>query len=315
MSSAGHPVHDLRDKVLLITGASRGVGRAIALRAARDGAKITIVAKTDAAHPKLPGTIHSVAEEIVAAGGHALPVATDIRDPEQIERAVAKTVEAFGGIDVLVNNASAIYLAGTAETPVKRLDLLWQVNTRGTFLCSQACLPYLSEASNPHILVLSPPLDLDPRWLAPHVAYTISKYGVSLVVLGLAEELRSQGIAVNALWPRTLIATAALTMLGGSIRPEQCRKPEILADAAHAILTRDSRGCTGNFFIDEDVLREEGMTDLTHYSVDPDQPPAPDLFIGDPGDYWQRAQRPPGPRAPVPPPPAPPSDEPRRGPA
>lgn len=281
---------DLRDKTLLITGASRGIGKAIALRAARDGANIAVVAKTTEPHPKLPGTIFTAAEEIEAAGGHALPVATDIRDPEQIDHAVGETVSRFGGIDILINNASAIYLSGTVDTPVKRLDLMWQVNMRGTFLCSQACLPHLRRAANPHILTLSPPLDLDPRWFAPHVAYTISKYGMSLCVLGMAEELRGDGIAVNALWPRTVIATAALAMLGGAVPPERCRTPEILADAAHAILGRDSAACSGNFFIDDEVLREEGVTDLERYAVDPGEEPIPDLFVGDPGAYWAREE-------------------------
>lgn len=277
---------DLRDKTLFITGSSRGIGKAIALRAARDGANIAVIAKTEEPHPKLPGTIYSAAEEIEAAGGRALPVATDIRDPEQIEHAVGKTVDRFGGIDILVNNASAIYLAGTAETPVKRLDLMWQVNARGTFLCSRSCLPHLRAAVNPHILMLAPPPDLDPRWFAPHLAYTLSKYGMSLCVLGMAEELRQHGIAVNALWPRTVIATAALAMLGGRIPPERCRTPEILADTAHAILTRDSAACSGNFFIDEDVLEQEGVTDLERYAVRPGASLIPDLFVGDPEAHW-----------------------------
>lgn len=277
---------DLRNKTLFITGASRGIGKAIALRAARDGAKVAVVAKTTEPHPKLPGTIFTAAEEIEAAGGHALPVATDIRDHEQIDRAVAETVRRFGGIDILVNNASAIYFAGTSDTPVKRLDLMWQVNMRGTYLCSQACLPHLRRAANPHVLTLSPPLDLDPRWFAPHVAYTISKYGMSLCVLGMAEELRPDGIAVNALWPCTVIATAALAMLGGAIPAKRCRTPEILADAAHAILKRDGAGCSGNFFLDEDVLREEDITDLERYAVDADEELIPDLFVGNPGAYW-----------------------------
>ncbi|MGH9380682.1 MAG: SDR family oxidoreductase [Thermoanaerobaculia bacterium] len=277
---------DLQGKTLFITGASRGIGKAIALRAARDGANIAVVAKTSEPHPKLPGTIFTAAEEIEAAGGRALPVATDIRELEQVEHAVDETARRFGGIDILVNNASAIYLAGTAETPVKHLDLMWQVNMRGTFLCSQACIPHLRQAGNPHILNLSPPLDLDPRWFAPHVAYTISKYGMSLCVLGMAEELRRDRIAVNALWPRTVIATAALAMLGGKVPPAHCRTPEILADAAHAILTRDSASCSSNFFLDEDVLRDEGITDFGCYAVDPGASLIPDLFVGDPGDYW-----------------------------
>lgn len=277
---------DLRDKTLFVTGASRGIGKAIALRAARDGANIAIVAKTREPHPKLPGTIYTAAEEIEAAGGRALPVATDIRDPDQIGRAIEETARRFGGIDILVNNASAIYLAGTAETPVKRLDLMWQVNMRATFLCSQGCLPYLRRGRNPHILNLSPPLDLDPRWFAPHIGYTISKYGMSLCVLGMAEELRQHRIAVNALWPRTVIATAALVMLDGKVPAERCRTPDIVADAAHAILTRDSATCSGNFFADEDVLREQGITNLKRYAVDPGQPLIPDIFVGDPGSHW-----------------------------
>jgi citronellol/citronellal dehydrogenase len=286
---SGDTMADLRDKTMFITGASRGIGKAIALRAARDGANIAVIAKTEKPHPKLPGTIYSAAEEIEAAGGRALPVATDIRDPEQIDHAVEKTVDRFGGIDILVNNASAIYLAGTAETPVKRLDLMWQVNARGTFLCSRSCLPHLRAAANPHVLMLAPPPDLDPRWFAPHLAYTLSKYGMSLCVLGLAEELRPHHIAVNALWPRTVIATAALAMLGGRIPPERCRTPEILADAAHAILTRDSAACSGNFFIDEDVLAQEGVTDLERYAVRPGASLIPDLFVGDPDAHWSGA--------------------------
>ena len=269
----------LKGKTLFITGASRGVGKAIALRAAADGANIVIAAKSVRSRDRLPGTIYSAAEEIEAAGGKALPVQTDIRDEEQIRQAVEKGVEAFGGIDILVNNASAISLTGTRETDLKRFDLMFGVNVRGTFACSQACLPYLKDSANPHILNLSPPLNMDPRWFRDHVAYTMAKYGMSLCVLGMAEEFRPEGIAVNALWPRTVIATAALAMLGGAVRPEQCRKPEILADAAHAILTRDSRDCTGNFFIDDEVLAEEGITDLTRYAVQPGEPLLPDLFL------------------------------------
>ena len=270
---------DLRGKTLFITGASRGIGKAIALRAAADGANVAIAAKTAEPNPKLPGTIHSAAEEMEAAGGRALPLQVDIRDEEQVRAAVARTVELFGGIDILVNNASAINLTGTLETPMKRFDLMWGVNARGTFLCSQVCIPYLEKAANPHILTLSPPLDLEPAWFAPHTAYTISKYGMSLCVLGMAAELRDKGIAVNALWPRTVIATAALAMLGGMVRPENCRKPEIVADAAYAILTRDSRSTTGNFFLDEDVLREAGVADFEKYAVQPGQPLLPDLFV------------------------------------
>ena len=270
---------DLRGKTLFITGASRGIGKAIALRAAADGANIVIAAKTTDPHPKLPGTIHSAAEEVEAAGGKALAVVCDIRDEDQVHQAVGQAVSTFGGIDILVNNASAIHLTGTLETPIKRFDLMWGVNARGTFLCSQACLPYLEKAANPHILTLSPPLNLDPKWFKSHVAYTIAKYGMSLCVLGMAEEFKNHGIAINALWPRTVIATAALAMLGGAIKPENCRKPEIVADAAHAILTRDSRSHTGNFYIDEDVLREEGVTDLEKYAVQPGQRLMTDLFL------------------------------------
>jgi citronellol/citronellal dehydrogenase len=270
---------DLKGKTLFITGASRGIGKAIALRAAADGANVVIAAKTTEPHPKLPGTIYSAAEEIEAAGGKALPLQVDIRDEGQVLEAVGKTVEAFGGIDVLVNNASAISLTGTLETPMKRFDLMWGVNARGTYLCSQACIPHLRKASNPHILTLSPPLNMNPKWFKGHVAYTMAKYGMSMCVLGMAEEFRGDGIGVNALWPRTVIYTAALAMLGGLIRPEGCRRPEIVADAAHAILTRDSRTCTGNFFMDDEVLAEAGVTDLEKYAVQPGARLFPDLFL------------------------------------
>jgi len=269
----------LKGKTLFITGASRGVGQAIALRAARDGANIVIAAKSVRPHEKLPGTIYSVAEEIEAAGGKALPLQVDIRDEAQIASAVAKTVATFGGLDILVNNASAIYLAGTLDTPLKRFDLMLGVNVRGTYACSQACLPHLLQAANPHILTLSPPLNMNPRWFKDHVAYTIAKYGMSMCVLGMAEEFRNAGVAVNALWPRTVIATAALAMLGGLVRPEQCRTVEILADAAHAILCRDSRTCTGNFLIDEEVLKEAGIEDFDHYAVNPGSKLMTDLFL------------------------------------
>jgi len=271
----------LKGKVLFITGASRGIGKAIALRAARDGARIVIAAKTVEPHPKLPGTIYTAAEEIRAAGGEALPIPVDVRFEDQIQQAVEQAVAHFGGIDILVNNASAIYLAGTLETPMKRFDLMHQVNVRATFACSQACLPHLMKAENPHILVLSPPLKLEPRWFAPHLAYTLSKYGMSMCVLGLAEEFREAGVAVNALWPRTTIATAAVrNLLGGEEMVRRSRKPEIVADAAHVILTQPSRRCTGNFFIDEDVLRQVGVTDFTRYAVDPSVGELmPDLFI------------------------------------
>jgi citronellol/citronellal dehydrogenase len=269
----------LAGKTLFITGASRGIGKAIALRAAADGANIVIAAKTTEPHPKLPGTIYTAAEEIEAAGGKALPLAVDIREEEQVHRAVAEAVARFGGLDILVNNASAINLTGTLDTPMKRFDLMWSVNARGTFLCSQACIPHLEKASNPHILNLSPPLNLDPRWFKDHVAYTMSKYGMSLCVLGMAAELRPQGIAVNALWPRTVILTAALAMLGGAVPHERCRKPEIMGDAAHAVLTRDSRTATGNFYLDDEVLAEAGITDLDRYAIQPGATLYPDFFV------------------------------------
>jgi citronellol/citronellal dehydrogenase len=270
---------DLREKTLFITGASRGIGKAIALRAAEDGANIAIAAKSDKPHPKLPGTIHSAAEEIEAAGGKALAIKADIRFEDEVAAAIAKTVERFGGIDILVNNASAISLTGTLQTPMKRFDLMWSVNARGTFLCSQACLPHLFEAENPHILMLSPPLSMDPRWFKNHTAYTMAKYGMSMCVLGMAEEFGAQGVAVNALWPRTAIYTAAIVMLGGVVAPENCRTPEIMADAAHEILIRDSRSCSGNFFIDDEVLAEAGICDFDRYRVDPEGELFEDLFL------------------------------------
>lgn len=270
---------DLRGKTLFITGASRGIGEAIALRAAADGANVVIAAKTAAPHPRLPGTIHSVARAVEAAGGRALPIALDVRDEAAVAAAVAQAVERFGGIDILVNNAGAISLTGTLATPMKRFDLMFDVNVRASFACAQACLPHLLKADNPHILMLSPPLDLAPKWFAPHLAYTLSKYGMSLCVLGLAEEFREAGVAVNALWPRTVIATAALAMLGGRVRPEQCRHPGIVAEAARLILLRDSRRCSGNFFIDEQVLAEAGITDLSAYAVSPGAELKRDLFL------------------------------------
>jgi citronellol/citronellal dehydrogenase len=269
---------NLAGKTLFITGASRGIGKAIALRAARDGANIVIAAKTTEEHPKLPGTIHSAAEEIEATGGKALAVQVDIRDEAQIADGVARAVEHFGGIDILVNNASAISLTGTLETPMKRFDLMMGVNARGTFATTQACIPHLKQASNPHVLMLSPPLSMQTKWFAPHTAYTMAKYGMSMCVLGMSGEFRNDGIAFNALWPRTLIATAALAMIPG-VDPGQGRKPEIVADAAHAILTRDSRACTGNFFIDDEVLTQEGVSDLTPYAVDPGKSLLLDLFL------------------------------------
>lgn len=271
----------LHGKTLFITGASRGIGKAIALRAAQDGANIVVAAKTAVPHPKLPGTIYTAAEEIEAAGGQALPLVVDIRDENQIAAAVEETVATFGGIDILINNASAIFLADTAHTPMKRFDLMHQVNVRGTFACSQACLPHLSKAENPHILNMAPPLNMEPRWFSPHVAYTMAKYGMSMCVLGMAEEFKDRGVAVNALWPRTIIATAAVrNLLGGETAIRASRTPAILADAAHAILTQTSTTCTGHFFIDEDVLRDAGVTDLARYNVDPDATELiPDLFL------------------------------------
>lgn len=273
----------LKNKTLFITGASRGIGLAIAKRAARDGANVAIASKTDQPHPKLPGTIHTAAQEIEAAGGKALAIQVDIRDEAAVAAAAKRCAEHFGGIDILVNNASAIYLSGTADTPIKRFDLMFGVNVRGTFVCSQACLPYLKASAeagrNPHILNLSPPLNMKPRWFAPHVAYTMAKYGMSMCVLGMAEEFRPIGIAVNALWPRTVIATAALNVIPFA-DPKRGRTPEIVADAAHAILSRDARTCTGNFFVDEDVLRQAGVTDFDHYAATPgNKDLLPDLFL------------------------------------
>ena len=266
-------------KTILITGSSRGIGRAIGLACARQGANVVVAAKTTVRHPKLPGTIHDAAEEMQRAGGRALALECDVRSEEQVAEAVSRTVDAFGGIDAVVNNASAIYLADTAGTPMKRWDLMHQVNVRGTFLVTQACLPHLARGRNPHVLVLSPPLSLEPRWFAGHVAYTISKFGMSMCVLGMAEELKGRGIAVNALWPRTVIATAALNLLGGDDTAKHGRTPEIVADAAHAILVRPATDCTGNFFIDEDVLRAEGVTDFGRYAVQPGVELMPDLFL------------------------------------
>jgi citronellol/citronellal dehydrogenase len=274
----------LRGKTLFITGGSRGIGLAIALRAARDGANVAIAAKTTEPHPKLPGTIHTAAAEIEAAGGRALPLAVDIRDEAQVDAAVLRTVEAFGGLDILVNNASAISLTDTLHTPMKRYDLMHEVNVRGTFLCTQKCVPHLARAANPHVLMISPPLDMSARWFAPHVAYTIAKYGMSLCVLGMAEEFRGAGIAVNALWPRTIIATAALQAIPtiDDAAKRRTRSPEIVADAAHALLTRPAREFSGNFVLDEDVLRAAGVTDFARYrqaGVASDADLLPDLFL------------------------------------
>ena len=270
----------LRGRTLFITGASRGIGKAIALRAARDGANVAIIAKTTEPHPKLPGTIYTAAEEIEKAGGKALPLAVDIRDENLVADAVKKTVETFGGIDILVNNASAIHLTTTEATPMKRYDLMHGINTRGTFVCSQACVPHLKKAANPHVLNLSPPLNMETKWFAPHVAYTMAKFGMSMCVLGMAGEFKRDGIAFNALWPRTVIATAAVqNLLGGDAAIKGSRKPEIMADAAYEIFNKPSRECTGNFFIDEDVLHAAGKSDLSEYAVDPTSPLFPDFFV------------------------------------
>ena len=270
----------LKGKTLFMSGGSRGIGLAIALRAARDGANVTIAAKTTEPHPKLPGTIYTAAEEIEAAGGKALPVVCDIRDEGQVAEAVNKTVEAFGGIDICINNASAIQLTGTLQTDMKRYDLMHQINTRGTFLVSKMCIPHLKLAKNPHILNLAPPLDMDAKWFKNHVAYTMAKFGMSMCTLGMSAEFAKDGIAVNSLWPLTAIDTAAVrNLLGGQAVASMSRTPEILADAAHAILVRPARETTGNFFIDEEVLRAEGVTDFTKYAPDAKGPLAADFFV------------------------------------
>jgi citronellol/citronellal dehydrogenase len=270
----------LNGKTLLITGASRGIGLAIALRAARDGANIAIAAKTDRPHPKLAGTIHTAAEAIERAGGRALPLVVDVRDEAAVAAAVERTVAHFGGLDICVNNASAISLTGTLATEMKRYDLMNQVNARGTFLVSKSCIPHLKRSPNPHILVLSPPLDMNPRWFAPHLAYSIAKFGMSLCVLGMSAELMGDGIAVNALWPRTIIATAAIEFaLGGAEAMRRARKPEILADAAYVIFNQPARQFTGNFLIDDTLLYENGVRDFDRYRVDATVPLALDLYV------------------------------------
>lgn len=270
----------LQGKTVFITGASRGIGKAIGLRCAQDGANIVIAAKTTEPHPDLPGTIYTAAEEMEDAGGKALAVKTDIRFEEQVQAAVDQAVERFGGIDICINNASAISLTPTLQTPMKRYDLMNQVNARGTFLTSKVCLPHLLEADNPHILNLSPPLNMEARWFQNHVAYTMAKFGMSMCVLGMAAEFEDEGVGVNALWPKTTIATAAVeNLLGGDEMMQQSRWPAIMGDAAYEILTRDASTCTGNFFVDEEVLREAGVEDFEGYAVDPSQPLMPDFFL------------------------------------
>lgn len=271
--------NSLSGRTLFITGASRGIGRAIALRAAQDGANVVIAAKSDLPHPILPGTIHSVAEEVLAAGGQGLAVKLDVKDEHAIQSAVQRAAEHFGGIDILINNASAITLRDTRNLRMVRFDLMFGVNVRGTYACSQACIPFLLQSDNAHILNLSPPLNLNPAWFKSHVAYTMSKYGMSMCTLGMAEEFREEGVAVNSLWPRTVIATSALNVLDGMVKPENCRTEAIMADATHTILVRDSKSCTGNFFIDQDVLHSEGVTDFEQYAVQAGAPLMKDLFL------------------------------------
>ncbi len=272
----------LAGKTLFITGASRGIGLAIALRAARDGANIAIAAKTEKPHPKLAGTIYTAAEEIERAGGKALPLVVDVRDEATVKDALSQTAARFGGIDIVVNNASAIAVTPVVDTEMKRFDLMHQINARGTFVMSKWAIGYLEKAANPHILMISPPLDMKEKWFAPHTAYSMAKFGMSLVVLGLAGELRPKGIAVNALWPRTVIATAAVqNLLGGETMMQRARKPEIMADAAYAIFSKPAREFTGRFLIDDSFLAENGIRDFAHYAVDPTQQLAPDFFVPD----------------------------------
>jgi citronellol/citronellal dehydrogenase len=272
----------LAGKTLFITGASRGIGLAIALRAARDGANIAIAAKTEKPHPKLAGTIYTAAEEIERAGGKALPLVVDIRDEAMVKDALSQTAARFGGIDIVVNNASAIAVTPVVDTEMKRFDLMHQINARGTFVVSKWAIGYLEKAANPHILMISPPLDMKEKWFAPHTAYSMAKFGMSLVVLGLAGELRPKGIAVNALWPRTVIATAAVqNLLGGETMMQRARKPEIMADAAYSIFSKPAREFTGRFLIDDSFLAENGIRDFAHYAVDPTQQLAPDFFVPD----------------------------------
>ncbi len=281
MKTKADPMTSLKGKTLFITGASRGIGLAIAKRAARDGARVAIAAKTDTPNLKLEGTIHSAAAEIEAQGGIALPIVCDIRDEEQVGKAVGLTVSTFGGIDICINNASAISLTPIDQTDMKRMDLMFQINTRGTFLVTKTCLPHLRKAKNPHVLMLSPPLDMHAKWFAGHVAYSIAKYGMSLCVLGLAEELKKDGVAVNALWPRTTIATAAIkNVLGGDRLLQMSRTPDIIADAAHLIFQQPAKQFTGRFLIDDTFLHEVGgVNDFEKYRVDPSKPLAPDFFV------------------------------------
>ena len=271
---------DLKQKTIFVSGASRGIGLAIALRAAKDGANVALIAKTADPHPKLEGTVYTAAEQIEEAGGKALPIVGDIRNEGEVEAAVEQTVDRFGGIDIAINNASAINLAGTEALEMKRYDLMQDINTRGTFVVSKHCAPHLRQAENPHVLTLSPPLSLDPKWAKSHVGYTLAKFGMSFCTLGMAEEFRDDGIAFNSLWPRTLVATAAVqNLLGGDEAMAKSRKPEVVSDSAHAVLTRPSRECTGNFFLCEDVLGEEGVTDLSQYSYVEDADLQTDLFV------------------------------------
>lgn len=272
---------DLKGKTLFITGASRGIGLAIGKRAASDGANVVIAAKTAEPHAKLKGTIYSAAEEIEEAGGKALPLVVDVREEDIVEAAMKQAVDTFGGIDILVNNASAISLTGTLETPMKRYDLMHQINIRGTFLCSQKAIPYLKKAENPHVLNLSPPLNFEAHWFSPHVAYSMAKYGMSLCVLGMAEEFKKAGIAFNALWPRTAVATSAMDLIGGPDVRNKCRKDTIMSDAAHIILTKPSREFTGNFCIDDELLSDAGVTDFAQYRFEgvEEKDLLPDFFV------------------------------------
>ncbi|MCI4668371.1 MAG: NAD(P)-dependent oxidoreductase [Bacteroidia bacterium] len=270
---------DFKGKTVFITGASRGIGKAIGIKLASEGANIVIAAKTAAPHPKLEGTVFTAAEEMEAAGGKALPLVMDVRQEEMVQAAIQKAVDTFGGLDILVNNASAIQLTPSLQTAMKRFDLMHSVNYRGTFMTSQKAIPFLLKSENPHILNLSPPLNIEKRWFAPHLPYTYAKFGMSFCTFAMSEEFKKQGLAVNSLWPRTGIATAAIQMLGGDAMMQQCRKPEIMADAAYFILKRNSKEHSGNFYIDDDVLRSEGISDLDHYAVDPSKPLMPDFFV------------------------------------